>query len=162
MLGYLSADVICSEKQTVFWECSSRKTVSYEEQIMSKDKYPSIFPSQMEAFFATCAVLKIGEYSLTFSSFSWRIFGHMTCLDQSWVSKTVWWIIINNYSPKWRWIVVGIYWAVKRQGKYLPLSPTEVNNCFSIYHKSWMTSGAKSNFICDNIPTKAILFFFSC
>ena len=70
MLGYLSTDVICSEKQTVFWECSSKKTVSYKEQIMSKDKYLSIFSPQMEAivfiilqiFFTTCALLKIGEY----------------------------------------------------------------------------------------------------
>ena len=46
------------------------KTVSYEELIMSKDKYPSIFLPQMEAivfiilqiFFVTRAVLKIGEY----------------------------------------------------------------------------------------------------
>ena len=67
MLGYLSADIICSEKRTVFRE---RKTVSNEEQIMSKDKYPSIFSSQMatiffiifQIFFATRAVLKIGEY----------------------------------------------------------------------------------------------------
>ena len=44
--------------------------MSYEEQIMSKDKYPSICSPQMEAivfiilqiFFATCAILKIGEY----------------------------------------------------------------------------------------------------
>ena len=28
----------CSEKRTAFWERSSRKTASYEEQIMSKDK----------------------------------------------------------------------------------------------------------------------------
>ena len=49
MLGYLSADIICSEKRTVFRERSSRKTVSYEEQIMSKDKYPGIFSPQMEA-----------------------------------------------------------------------------------------------------------------
>jgi len=70
MLEYLSADVICSEKQTVFWERSSRKTVSFHEQIMFKDKYPSIFSRQMEAivsiilqiFFPTCAVLKIEEY----------------------------------------------------------------------------------------------------
>ena len=41
MLRYLSADVICSEKWTVFQERSSRKTVSSEEQIMSKDKYPN-------------------------------------------------------------------------------------------------------------------------
>ena len=49
MLGYLSADIICSEKRTVFRERSSRKTVCYEEQIMSKDKYPSIFSPQMVA-----------------------------------------------------------------------------------------------------------------
>ena len=60
-------------------------------------------------------------------------------------------IIINNYSPKWRWIVVDICRA-----------DTEVNNCFSIYHTSWITSGPKSNFIWDNIPIKAILFFFGC
>jgi len=61
---------ICSKKQTVFWECNSRKTVSFEEKIMSKDKYLSIFLRQMEAivfiilqiFFGTRAVLKIGEY----------------------------------------------------------------------------------------------------
>ena len=49
MPGYLSADTICSEKQTVFRERSSRKTVSFVEQVMSKDKYPSIFSRQMEA-----------------------------------------------------------------------------------------------------------------
>ena len=37
-----------------------------------------------------------------------------------------------------------------------------MNNCFSIYHTSWVTSGPKSNFLCDNIATKAILFFFGC
>ena len=63
-------DIICSEKQTFFWESNSGKTVSFEEQIMSKDKYPSIFSRQMKAIvfiifqilFATHAVLKIGEY----------------------------------------------------------------------------------------------------
>ena len=39
MLGYLSADIICVEKQTVF----------FEVQIKSKQKYPSIFSHQMEA-----------------------------------------------------------------------------------------------------------------
>ena len=50
---------------------------------MSKGKYPCIFSSQMETivfiilqiFFATRAVLKIGEYSRIFPSFSWGIFG---------------------------------------------------------------------------------------
>ena len=44
--------------------------MSYEEQLMSQDKYPSMFSPQMEAivfiifhiFFATCAVSKNGEY----------------------------------------------------------------------------------------------------
>ena len=55
---------------------------------MSKDKYLSIFSPQMEAivfiilqiFFATRAVLKIGEYS-QFPSFSRGIFGHVTRLQ---------------------------------------------------------------------------------
>ena len=86
MLGYLSADIICSEKRTVFQEHSSRKTVSYKEQIMSKDKYLSIFSPQMEAivftsiilqiFFATHKVLKIAKYSPVLAgeySAMWRI-----------------------------------------------------------------------------------------
>ena len=36
MLGYLSADIICSERRTVFQGRSSRKTASFEEQIKSK------------------------------------------------------------------------------------------------------------------------------
>ena len=43
-------------------------------------------------------------------------------------------IIINNYSPKWRRLVVDIYRAAKRRGKYpLLTTHTEVNSCFSIY-----------------------------
>ena len=37
------------------------------------------------------------------------------------------------------------------------------NYCCSMYHTSWLswlTSGPKSNFICDNILTKAIYFVF--
>ena len=41
----LTADNISSEKRKVL----SVKTVSLEEQIMSKDKYPSIFSHQMDA-----------------------------------------------------------------------------------------------------------------
>ena len=53
--------------------------MSFEEQLMSKDKYQSIFSFQMEAiiilqiFFATRAVLKIGGYSRISPSFSWGI-----------------------------------------------------------------------------------------
>ena len=90
MLGYLSADIICSGKRTVFRERSSRKTVSFEEQIISKDKYPCIFLRKMEAivfvilqiFFALRVVLKIGEYHHILPGFRWGIFGHVTRLDQ--------------------------------------------------------------------------------
>ena len=100
MLGYLSTGIICSEKRTAFRERSARKTESFEEQIMSKDKYPSIFSPQMKVivfiilliFFAVRAVLKIGEYSRIFSSFSWGIFGHVKCLDQSRASENFGWI----------------------------------------------------------------------
>ena len=49
MLGYLSLDIICSLKLTVFLELHSQKTVRFSEQIMSVDKYPNIFSRQMEA-----------------------------------------------------------------------------------------------------------------
>ena len=69
---------------------------------MSKDKYPSIFSPQMEAivfiilqiFYATRAVLKIGEYPRIFPSFGWGIFAHVTRLDQSRASENIWWIIM--------------------------------------------------------------------
>ena len=102
MLGYLSADIICSERRTVFRERNLRKTMSFEEQIMSKNKYPSIFSCQMEAivfiilkiFFAAHTVLKIGEYSWIFPS--WGTFGHVMCLGQSRMSKNIWWIVISD------------------------------------------------------------------
>ena len=49
MLRYLSLDIICSSKLAVFLELRSRKTVRFSEQIMSVDKYPSIFSRQMKA-----------------------------------------------------------------------------------------------------------------
>ena len=86
--------------------------MSYEEQVMSKAKYPSIFSPQMgtilfnilQIFFTTRAVLKIGEYSRIFPSFCWEIFGHVTRLGQYRVSKKILWIIINNYPAKSRGI----------------------------------------------------------
>ena len=105
MVGYLSTDIICTEKWKVFQEHSLRKTVSFEEQIMPKEKYLSIFsksnrgylkycvnyPSNI--FFPTHAVLKIGEYPQIFPSFSWGIFSHVTPFDQLHVSESIWWII---------------------------------------------------------------------
>jgi len=53
----------------------------------------------LQIFFATRAVLKIGEYSRLFPSFSWRIFGHVTCLDQSRASENYLMDYKINYNP---------------------------------------------------------------
>ena len=45
--GRISLDFICSSKLAVFLELRPWKTVRLSEQIMSADKYPSIFSSQI-------------------------------------------------------------------------------------------------------------------
>ena len=69
--------------------------MSFEEQIMSKDKYSSIFLRQVEAivftalqmFFASRAVWKIAEYHSDI--LSWGVFSHVTRLDQSRASENI-------------------------------------------------------------------------
>ena len=141
MQGYLSADIICSEKPTGFRERSSKKTVSYEEQIMSKDKYPTILSPEMEAivfiilqiFFTTRAIFKIGEYSRIFHSFSWGIFGHVMRLGQSRASEKSWWIIILDINQ----FLLGTirlrdaFRSIARERKYLmdcdgPYNPSNI------------------------------------
>ena len=70
--------------------------MSYEEQIMSKDKYPSIFSPQMKAivfiilqiFYATRAVLKLGNIR-GYSPVLAGEFTHVTRLDQSRASENI-------------------------------------------------------------------------
>ena len=58
--------------------------------------------------------------------------------------------ILNNYSPKWRWIVVDIYRAAKQlRGKYPPLSPTL--RWIIVLVISWITQ-----------PKELFLVFFGC
>ena len=104
---------------------------------MFSPQIEAIVFSIFQIFFATRAVLKIGEYYRIFPSFGWGIFGYVTCLDQPHASKNIWWNLINNYSPKWRWLAVDIYRAANRRGKYWTLATdNEVNSCFSIL-KQW-------------------------
>ena len=72
--------------------------MSYEEQIMFKDKYLSTdifapnggyclyYPSNLAR---NARSLKIGEYPRIFPSFSWGIFAQVTRLDQSRVSENI-------------------------------------------------------------------------
>ena len=88
----------------------------------------------LQMFFATRAVLKIGEYPRIFPSFSWGIFAHVTRLDQSRASENIWWIIINNYSTSTGWIWGDRYsqrGAKRRVGyNHLISNKREWNNCF--------------------------------
>ena len=59
-----------------------------------------------------------------------------------WNTRAYW---FNNYSSKWRLISTTF-------------TDTEMNNYLSIYHTRWTTSGPKSNFSCENIPTKPFCF----
>ena len=78
MLGYLSLDIICSSKLTVFLELSSRKTVRFSEQIMSADKYPSIFSRQMET---------IVIYPTSFFSVLWKSFWNLDWSNVKFLQK---------------------------------------------------------------------------
>ena len=73
----------------------------------------------LQIFFVTRAVLKIGEYSRIFPSFSWGIFGHVASLDPSRASKKIWWIINIDYWPsvRSRWLDIGqvLFFAWLRQ-----------------------------------------------
>ena len=90
-----------------------------------------------------------GNQVLEFQSITSNGIIHLSVGESGGYIPPLQWIINYYYSPKWRYIHVST-----------TFTDTEVNNCLSIYHTSWITSGPKSNFICDNIPTKAILFFF--
>ena len=93
MLGYLSADIICFEKRTVFREkaikleenCELRGTENVQEQISdhifaSNGGYCVYYPSNL--FRNTRSFENWVIFSI-FPSSSWGIFGHVTRLDQS-------------------------------------------------------------------------------
>ena len=131
--------------------------MSYEEQIMSKDKYPSIFSPQIGAivfiilqiFFATRAIFKVGEYSRIFPSFSWGIFGHVTRLGQSRVSKKISWIIITNIfihiqQPNLhsRNIFIHIYLCISYSRLYL----LTFTRCLHAHSTSYIHSHSRSKY----------------
>ena len=82
-------DIICSEKRTVFREHSSRETELRGTDNVQAQISEHIVFIILQIFFATHEVLKIGEYSWIFPSFSWGIFGHVMCLDQSRASENI-------------------------------------------------------------------------
>ena len=66
--------------------------MSFEEQIVPKDKYPSIFSPQRETnvfIMSFKSFTQRGVYSRISPSFSWGIFGHVMCLDQLCTSEKI-------------------------------------------------------------------------
>ena len=129
MHGYLSTDII---------------SVRFSEQIMSKDKYPSIFSGQMEAivfiilqiFFAPRAILKIGKYPQIFPSFSWGIFSHVTRLDQSRAGVNICWIIsiiINVLRYSIRALSLGSRAAALERNAFPHIFWPHLNGGFSVF-----------------------------
>ena len=84
---------------------SARKTVSFEEQMMSKDKYPRIFSPQLKAivflilqiFFATRSVLKIGEY---LTIIPWACVGYELAITNLVSNKREWNNCFIKNAPK--------------------------------------------------------------
>ena len=89
------------------------------EQIMFKDKYPSLFSCQMEPivfvilqiFFARRAGLKIGDYHSDIPQF-YLILSQDAFRPIARERKYLMDYNFNNYLPQWRWL------AAKRLGKY--------------------------------------------
>ena len=92
---YLFREVNSFPRAKLEENCELRGTDNVQGQISEhifapNGDYCLYYPSNL---FATRKVLKIGEYSRIFPSFSCGIFGHVTRLGQSRVSKKIWWII---------------------------------------------------------------------
>ena len=75
--------------------CSSRKTVSFEEQIMSNEKFLGINLRQVEAIVSIIHQIfsqrasNLGNITQIFLSFSWGIFSHVMHLNQLHTRKNI-------------------------------------------------------------------------
>ena len=108
---------------------------------MFKDIYPTTFSHQMEAIvfiifqivLATRSVLKIGEYSRIFPSFSLRIFCYVSFLDQSHARENISWMII----PSVRWNIQSrnAFRPIAGERKYMMYSNARIflSFCWGIF-----------------------------
>jgi len=89
---HLSLDIICCSKLTLFLEPRSQKTIHFSEQTMSVDKYPSIFPNQMEAIEGGKGYFRDSWSALFFQwNVKWLIFS-------SWIVISI--VAVNRDFPK--------------------------------------------------------------
>ena len=70
--------------------------------------YRVYYPANL---FRNARSFKNWGYSRISPSFSWGIFGHVTCLDQSRVSEKIWWIINRGVCGYVRWVSTALFWG---------------------------------------------------
>ena len=91
MLGYLSADITCFEKRTVFRERSSRKTgLRGTGKVQARTNIRAYFCAKWKLL----CLWSFKSFSRSFEN--WEIFGHVTFLDQSRASEIIWLVIMNR------------------------------------------------------------------
>lgn len=115
-LGFLSADIICSENRI-----KQLEKLSFDEQIMSTGKQQNIFPHQIEAI--VFIILQISTRAV-FGIFG--IFSHVARLDRSRVSENIWFIIGSVISL----IVVVQASVTVKDGAVLTFSPKHLITSF--------------------------------
>ena len=104
MLGYLSLDIICSSKLTVFLELRSRKTVRFSEQKMSADKYPSIFSRQMKAIAYLVFTKSVDSNFRAFwlAPVTWNILGYSLFCER----REKWRVVSQKFQKKKSWPLI--------------------------------------------------------
>ena len=88
---YLVQEVNSFPRAMLSENCELRGTGNIQEQIIEHifALNGGYHDNGLQIFFTTRTVLKIGEYSWIFPSFSWGIFGRITRLDQLRISKNI-------------------------------------------------------------------------
>ena len=127
-LRYWSVDIICSKKQTVFWESSSRTTVSLmRNRLYRKIKY-------LWAYFCT----KWKLFCLLFFKCFLR-HAQFACLDQSGVSKPISWIYNQWYYFQLHWFDLKaetIHWFQLKVKNNCNLSIKDIDQHFHCTSKN--------------------------
>ena len=132
MHGYLSADIICSEKRTVFRERSSRKTLSFEEHIFAPN----------------------GDYCVYYSSNLFRNFSESASVDE--ISSVDWQVLFQHDSDPSKMLESFHRILTQIVDKHIPIKQLSRRELKS-YSKPWITSAIKTSIRVKNAPYKKLL-----
>ena len=159
MLGYLSWDIICSSKLTVFLELPSWKAVCLSEQIMAVDKYPSIFSCQMEAIvYITTDMKKFHSWIVCEYLWLYRyIFGSANVLWIGSLSLSLFGLdAVEMYSGLLA--VLSQYLLIPND--FNPVGSTSNHSEKEVHRKYWKLAGVQESNLVDtsytDLPSKTL------